>query len=670
MVEIAIAAAVAGNLMLIAIALYAGWVSGMDANIERYLRWVSAGLGAIALAGPGRTFFRQAWAGLRAGVPNMDLPIALGLGLGTTVGWINTFRDTGAIYFDSLGMLVFLLLVGRWIQYRQTRRASDDIRRLYELTPSRARRVSAEGEARWVPASALTVGDRVRVLGNETIPADGIVVSGRTSIDRSLLTGESTPVEIAPGDAVHGGMNNIESPIELEVTAVGGVSRLGRLIDLVENAALKRTRLVQRADALGGWFVVVIVVATLATALGWSWVRDPHAWDHAIALAIVACPCALGLATPLAIAVAVGRAARQRLLVKGGDALERLVHPGTIWFDKTGTLTEGRTSVRSWVGDRSVIEYVVALESLSNHQAARAITRDSSRWSLGGASGTTGHDGASSLSVEQVQQGETGGIAGVVAGRDVRVGTSRFVGDKASIDPRWERWSDWVARQGCTPILAAVDGAVVAGVSVGDALRGETASVIARLKQLGWQVGVLSGDHPRVVAGVARELGIESRRALGSLSPEQKVEVLIDHRHQGTGPCVMVGDGMNDSAALAAADVGISVQSGAEISLRSADVYFGRSGLLPLLGLLQGARRTVNTIQLGLGVSLMYNALAVILAAAGQINPLVAAALMPVSSLTVLAIAVGGRAFKSGTMEGPTLAAEPAASLGPAPANS
>lgn len=639
--DIAIAAAVSGNLMLIAISLYAGWWSGMDEDIERYFRWVSAGLGAIALLGPGRVFFKQAWAGLRAGVPNMDLPIALGLGLGTTIGVVNVIRDSGEIYFDSLGMLVFLLLVGRWIQYRQTRRASEDIRRLYELTPSRARKVTTEGESRWVPASALVVGDRVRVLGNETIPADGVIVTGSSTIDRSLLTGESLPIEVSPGDAVHGGMNNIEGPIELEVTAVGNVSRLGKLIDLVETAALKRTRLVQRADAMGGWFVIVVLIATLVTAVGWTLAGDSKAWDHAIALAIVACPCALGLATPLAIAVSVGRAARQRLLVKGGDTLERLVTAGSIWFDKTGTLTEGKASVRSWVGDKSVIDSVVALESHSNHQAARAITRDSGRWQEFPGNVLTSE-------VDFVKQGETGGISGWVAGAELRVGTLRYVALEAKVSSAWERWSFWVARHGCTPILVARDGVVVAGVSVGDSLRLEAKEVVRRLQEQGWRIGIVSGDHPSVVANVAHDLGIDPSRALGGLSPEEKVERIAAERvsnHRGS--CVMVGDGMNDSAALAAADVGISVQSGAEISLRSADVYFGRSGLLPVLSLLRGARQTVSTIKLGLGVSLMYNAGAVLLAASGMINPLLAAALMPASSLSVLAIAAGGGAFRA-----------------------
>lgn len=636
--DIAVAAAVSGNLMLIAIALYAGWWQGMDAYVTHYFRWISAGLGAVALAWPGRTFFRQAWLGVRMRVPNMDLPIAVGLGLGTIVGLINAIRGAGEIYFDSLGMLVFLLLVGRWIQYRQTRSAARHIRQLYEITPRRARRLSDDGSVRWVPVAALAVGDRIRVLAAETVPADGIVRAGTSTTDRSLLTGEATPVATAIGDEVLGGMNNLEGPLDIEVTAIGDQSRLGKLIDLIEDAALRRTPIVQQADALGGWFVVGIVVATAATALGWYLAGSPAYLDHAIALAIVACPCALGLATPLAIAVAIGRAARQGLLVKGGDTLERLARPGILWLDKTGTLTEGRARVVSWVGDRSTIDAVATLERGSAHPIARAIVAYAEAHR-----GSAASDAASC----EAHQAETGGISGRFAGSDYRVGNRAFVAPADSLDERWRRWTERTARHGATPILVARDGKVVAGIALGDAIRSDADAVLRRLERRGWRLGILSGDHPQVVAHVASRLGIPAERALGGLSPEAKVERVA--RIDPAAPDavrVMVGDGMNDGAALAAADVGVSMHAGAEISLETADVHLGREGLAPLLDLLVGSGATVRTIRIGLSVSLAYNLVAVALAASGLINPLVAAALMPASSLTVLLLAVSGGAFR------------------------
>lgn len=645
--DIAIAAAVAGNLMLMAIALYAGLWTGMEAAVERYFRWISAGLGAIALFGPGRTFFKQAWIGIRMRVPNMDLPIAIGLGLGTVVGLINTIRDSGEIYFDSLGMLVLALLVGRFIQYRQTRRAARHIHRLYEITPRRARRIQPEGSTRWVPVVALIPGDRIRVLAAETVPADGVIVSGSSSIDRSLLTGEAKAVEAHVGDEVLGGMNNLQAPLEIEVTAVGEQSRLGKLIDLIEDAALRRTPIVQRADALGGWFVVAILVLTAITAAVWAWLGDPGYLDHAIALAIVACPCALGLATPLAIAVSIGRAARQGLLIKGGDTLERLAVSGTLWLDKTGTLTEGRAAVLSWVGDRSTMEGVRRLERSSNHPIARAIVSDVDR-QLG--SQQSAAEGALETSDDpqvDVRQGETGGISGEFEGSKLRVGNLQFVAAGKPIEERWRRWADRAARHGATPILVSVDGKIQTGITLGDRVRPEAKGVLARLTRRGWRIGILSGDHPQLVASVARTLGIPEEQAYGNLSPEAKVEFAQRSLHPRVDAVrVMVGDGMNDGAALAAADVGVSMQAGAEISLQSADVHLGREGLTPLLDLLQGSQSTVRTIQVGLIVSLAYNVVAVALAAVGWINPLAAALLMPTSSLTVLALALSGRAFR------------------------
>jgi Cu2+-exporting ATPase len=645
--QIAIAGAIAGNLMIISVSLYAGWISGMSIEIETFFRWVSAGLGSLTMALPGRVFFQQAWAGVKARVPNMDLPIALGLGLGTIAGVVNTIRGLGEIYFDSLAMLVFLLLVGRWIQYRQHRRAAQMIHQLYELTPRRARQVDEQGQTRWVPVKALNVGDSIKLLANETVPADGRVKRGLTTVDRSLLTGESAPASAQPGDQLYAGMVNLSAAITVEVTAKNDHSRLSQLIELIEGAALRKTPIVQLADRMGGYFVIVVILLTLVTAVGWSLAGDPGYLDHAIALAIVACPCALGLATPLAVAVAIGRAARQSILIQGGDVLERLNRTGHIWFDKTGTLTWGALEVHSWVGDSNCRPAVAALERHSSHPAAKAIV-----------TAIESELTASELALEserltEVQQSEQGGIQGCVEGQSVVVGNRRFLEScGVPVTGRWSRWARWVGRHAKSPVFVAVDQQVVAGATLGDRIRVESKQVLRDLQKAGWSVGILSGDHPLVVDSVARELGIPKEWARGGLLPEDKLACIRETQSQNRS-VLMIGDGLNDSAALAAADVGISMKTSAEASLESADIHLGSEGVLSLCDLLKGAGETVRTVRWALAASLAYNLVAVMLAALGWINPLVAALLMPVSSLTVLSIALSGPAFRSKTTDEP-----------------
>lgn len=629
LIAMGVAFAAAGNNMLIAGSLYLGLFSYMDGEIEQLLRWATCLVGLVSLAWPGRTFFVGAYNALRSRTPHMDLPVALGLAVGGLAGVINTLRGTGELYFDTLSVLVFLLLVGRWIQLRQQRHAAAALEVLYRVTPRTAHKL-VEGGFAEVPAEVLQPGDVVAVAAGASVPADGTVIAGSSSVDEQVLTGESTPVAVAPGSKVAAGSVNVGARLQINVDAVGEDTRMGKVLALVEQQ--HRPRIVQLADRIGGWFVIVVLSLSTLTFAGWLAVEPSAAVDHAVALLIVACPCALALATPLAIAVALGRAARRKILIKGGDALQRLSTPGSIWLDKTGTLTEGRMAVVAWHGDASVAGAVAALERHSTHPVARALVH----WGQARADGVE-------PAVTDVEQRQ-GGVIGVVEGRTIAVGNAPFVSEHigAVIDLPTRSTAGELLEQGASPVYVALEGRIVAVAGVGDPLRTDARAAVDELTRRGWTVGILSGDHPDIVAGIGRTLGLPEGRVHGGLHPEDKVRWVADHGPDAP-PTVMVGDGVNDSAALAAASVGIATRDGAEASLQAAPVYLGRPGLSGVIELLDASAATMRGIRRNFVVSLAYNAIAVALAATGHISPLVAAILMPISSLSVVALSLSLR---------------------------
>lgn len=632
LVRIGVAGAVAGNVMLLSFALYGGMFSGMEEEYEALFRWVSMGLGWISLAWPGRVFFRGAWAALRTGAAHLDLPIALGLATGGIAGTVHTVTGEGEIYFDSVTVLVFLLLVGRWIQHRQQRWAADSIEILFSLTPRTARRLETAGR-REVPIDVVEVGDRLEVLPGESVPCDGVVTSGESSLDISLLTGESRPAEVRVGDRICAGAVNLSSVLQARVEATGRQTRVGRLMRLVEEYTRRKAPIVQLADRMAAAFVVIVVLLASATFALWWRSGVSTAVDSAATVLIVSCPCALGLATPLAVAVTIGRAASRGILVKGGDVMERLARPGLMILDKTGTITEGRLSLVEWTGDPSVRRLVSALESRSSHPVAVALRLE------------RGPDEAADT--QNVEQTTGRGVRGSVDGHEVVLGTLDFVREAmpTGIEPPGELMAAYssAADVGRTPVAVAVDGKLAAVAALGDEVRSDAAGAIDALCSTGWSVEILSGDDPRVVAAVAARVGVPREAARGGASPEAKLARVEEAREQGE--VVMVGDGVNDAAALSAASVGIAVHGGAEASLAAADVYSARPGLAATADLVRAAGRALRGIRRALVVSLIYNGVAVALAAGGLINPLIAAILMPISSFTVVAMAFTTRTF-------------------------
>ncbi|MFA6044718.1 MAG: heavy metal translocating P-type ATPase [Phycisphaerales bacterium] len=651
LVRLAVAGACAGNVMLFAVSLYAGAFGSMEPAFAQLFRWASLVLTLVSLAWPGRVFFASAWYAVRTRSVHFDVPIALALAAGamwsiwsTVMGTLHPEAAGGAVYFDTVSVLVFALLIGRFLQSRQQRFAADSVELLFSLTPSVARRlkVGGWGELEEVPAQALASGDIIEVRPGECLPADGEVMTGHSAVDQAVLTGESSPVDVGPGGRVAAGTVNVTSVLRVRVAATGEATRLGKLMRLIEEGARRRAPIVEFADRVAGHFTIGMLVLAGVTLSVWLWLDATHAIDHAVALLVVTCPCALGLATPLVMTVAMGRAARRHMLIKGGDAIQRLAtrrvpNSGTIFLDKTGTITEGGFTLAAWIGDESAKPLVALIERQSNHPAGVALARD------------CGQPAAGEVFGLQHQVG--GGLAGIVAGRRVVVGSPAYALSACTTpsDALLAALAQLPA-QGLTPVAVAVDGQLVAVAGLGDRVRDDAAASVRRLQTLGYRVGILSGDHPEVVARVARELGIHPEDARGGQTPEMKLEAV--HGAKVGGPVIMVGDGVNDAAALAAADVGVAVHGGVEASLAAADVYLGAPGLTPLVELIEASRRTMNTIRRNLWVSLFYNVSAGTLAAFGLVSPIVAALIMPLSSLTAVTISLRSRTFDSSPRAG------------------
>ncbi|TWT60060.1 heavy metal translocating P-type ATPase [Rubinisphaera italica] len=639
LINLAVAGACAGNAMMIAFALYSGVFSGMATEHLHLFRWTSLIVATVSLFGPGSLFFQSAWRAMQTRTSHMDVPVAVGLLAGYGLGLANTVLGRGEIYFDSISVLVFLLLIGRYLQFWQQRKAVHQISLLKALTPQYARRINKENLGQQItesiPLDAIEIGDELEVRAGDLIPVDGLIRSGKSSVDCSILTGESIGVPVIAGDHVSAGTMNISSPLVIQAECLVAHSRLSEIASLVEAGIQSKTPIVQFANAIGGYFVSIVLLLAGLTFLGWAAFSLELAINHAMTLLIVACPCALGLATPFTIAIAQARAARQQILVKSGDVFEQLQNRGTVWLDKTGTITEGKISVVEYQGEAELIPIIFAIEKNVVHPIATALVRDlasKKEFSL-------------TDRIEDVNSLPGYGVCGQINGATIAVGSEKLIEKMTlSISEDLNVRLNQFHQSGLTGIVIAVDGTVKAICAISDQIRPDASIAIEQLKSAGWKVGILSGDHTEVVNLVGSQLGIPAGMTFSQISPEQKLEIIQNSSRQET--TIMVGDGVNDSASLAAASMGIAVHGGAAVSLQAADVYINRPGLLGITVLMQGAKKTVRTIRFNFAVSLSYNIIAAGLAMSGMINPIIAAILMPLSSLSVLTIAFLNPAFR------------------------
>lgn len=599
------------QVMMYALPAYLDDGGTLPPESAQILRWASLALTLPVILFSCGPFFSAAWRDLRARRIGLDTPIALGIAAGFGASVWATLTASGEVYFDSISMLVFLLLGARYAELLARSRAARGLDRLSRWRPSFALRLKGD-ETEKVAAHALAVGDLVVVPAGERVPADGVVERGCSSVDESLLTGESVPVPKEVGAALTGGSVNVEQPVVMRVTRVGAETAAASIARLVERAAAARPALVAGADRIAHVLTYVVLGVALLAYLG---SRDP--WI-AVAVLVVTCPCALALAAPIALTAAAARLLERGVALTRSGALEALTRASDIVLDKTGTLTSGKltlahTEVLGELDEPGCVALARALEASSRHPIARAFG-----------------EGARAAPLTELANYPGHGVEAVVAGRRVRIGKAAFCGELAGSPVRDDeaRTSAWLASES----------GWLARFSLEDPLRRDAAGLVQALGAAGLRVHLVSGDAPRVVAALARALDIES--FAGGAAPQDKYAFV--ERLQAEGRVVaMLGDGLNDAPVLARADVSIAMGSGSEIAQLQSDLVLlgGRLGAVPEA--LEQARRAMRVIRQNFGWALAYNAIALPLAAAGWVGPWEAALGMAASSFIVVLNALG-----------------------------
>lgn len=601
------------QVMMFAVGLYSGQFQGIDEDMQRFLRFISLFVTTPVVFYSARPFFAGAIRGVRARRPGMDLPVSIAIGGAYVASVYSTFVDGAEVWFDSVTMFVFFLTLGRFLEMRARHRSIDRSAALSSAMPNTVTRIDAD-EHRVVPASQLVAGDRVRIRPGEAIPADGVIESGTTTIDESVLTGESQPQLKRAGDAVVAGSVNLDGVIEMLVRQTGVDTTLGTIGRLSERARYARPAFVQLADKVASYFVVAILVLAASVATAWYLIDAERAFVVTLSVLVVTCPCALALATPAAFAAAGSRLSELHLLITNGNAVEALARATHVVFDKTGTLTRGMPSVlRVALFDKGLDEtrardIAAALETASTHPIARAFSTPSATLAV---------------SAPKVVVGE--GVEGVVEGQHWRLGSLAFVAADAT--------EDTAVDDGATQVFLGTDGRVAARFDIGDELRPDARSALKELETIGLNLVLLSGDRETAVKRVATTLAIREARA--RCSPQDKLKAI--HALQSSGATVvMVGDGINDAPVLAGADASIAPSHAALLAQTSADILMLGESLQPLVTAFRATRQTMRIVRQNIVWAVGYNVSALPLAAAGLVPPWAAAIGMSASSLIVV----------------------------------
>jgi Cu+-exporting ATPase len=619
------------------------------------IAWVLLGLTLWVMAWAGRHFYQRAWAAARHGGTDMNTLIAVGTGAAfgwsvVATAWPSLFTAAGLapdVYYEAVIIIIAFVLTGNAFEARAKARTASALRSLARLQPPTARVVREEREFE-LPVEQLVVGDVVAIRPGERVPVDGEVVAGATAIDESMLTGESMPVVRRVGDRVIGGTMNGTGAVRVRATALGSDSVLAHIVTLLRDAQGSRAPIQRLADRVAAVFVPVVMLLAAATFVVWYASVDEaplvRAFAAAVAVLIIACPCAMGLAVPTAVMVATGKGAALGVLVKGGEALQRSGDVTTVVLDKTGTVTEGRPAVTdlrtvpSGPDTETLISLVASLESRSEHPLAEAIVR---------------HARAAGVAVRAPESfmSYTGrGAVGVVDGRAVAVGNARLMADVAVDVGPLEGQAEQLADAARTPVFVAVDGALAGLLAVADPIKPTSREAIARLRAMGLEVVLLTGDHARTAEAIARDAGVA--RVVAGVLPEGKVAEV--RRLQAAGQVVaMVGDGINDAPALAQADVGMAIGTGTDIAVDAADVVLMRGDLRAVAQAITLSRRTMRTMRQNLFWAFIYNVIGIPVAAGVlyprygvQLSPVLASAAMAFSSVSVVANSLRLRAAR------------------------
>ena len=621
--------------------------------------WIQLVLATPVVLWAGWPFFERAWQSLRTLNLNMFTLIAMGTG----VAWLysvvatvtpgvfpETFRGMGgavAVYFEAAAVITVLVLIGQVLELRAREQTGGAIRALLDLAPKTARRVAADGSEADVSLDDVAVGDRLRVRPGEKVPVDGKLLEGRSSIDESMITGESMPVTKEAGSALIGGTMNKTGGFLMEAGKVGRDTMLSQIVQMVANAQRSRAPIQRMADQVSGWFVPVVIGIALISFAAWMiWGPEPrfaHGLVAAVAVLIIACPCALGLATPMSIMVGVGRGAGLGVLIKNAEALERFEKVDTLVVDKTGTLTEGRpkvTSVRTvgGVDEREFLRLAASLEKSSEHPLALAVVE------------AAADRGIPLADASEFDSPVGKGVVGLVDGRRLVLGSHRIMEEEGVDIREFASDAELLRGEGATVIFMAVDGKVAGLLAISDPVKATTPAALQALRDAGIRVVMLTGDNRTTALAVAQRLGISEVEA--EVLPENKGEIVKRLRSQGR-VVAMAGDGVNDAPALAAADVGVAMGTGTDVAIESAGVTLLKGDLQGLVKARELSRATMNNIRQNLFFAFVYNAAGVPVAAGVLypafgllLSPIIAAAAMALSSVSVIANALRLRAAR------------------------
>jgi len=621
----------------------------MTNNLSRWAQFVFS---TPVVLWAGWPFFQRGWQSVRNRALNMFTLIAMGVGVAYFYSAVvmlvpgvfpRSFASHGKIdiYFEAAAVITVLVLLGQLLELRARSRTGSAIRALLNLAPTVAR-VVRDGEERDVPLEQVQRGDRLRVRPGEKIPVDGKILEGRTSVDESMITGESIPAEKTIGDRVSGGTINQTGSILMEAEKVGDETVLSRIVEMVAEAQRSRAPIQGLADKVSAWFVPAVIAASIATFIVWATVgpepRFAYAIVNAVAVLIIACPCALGLATPMSIMVGVGRGAQTGVLIKKAEVMERLEKVDTLVVDKTGTLTEGkprltRVIVAGSISKEQLLSFAASVEQQSEHPLAASIVRGAQDRQV------------TLATVTDFQSTTGGGVIGKVDGREVIIGKPQFLRAQnvSGIEPLEAKAED-LQEQGQTVIFVSVDRHAAGIIAVADPIKESSIEAIRHLHRLGIKIIMLTGDNKRTARAVAEKLGIDEVEA--GVEPQRKNERVRKLREQGH-IAAMAGDGINDAPALAAADVGIAMGTGTDVAMESAGVTLVKGDLRGIEKAISLSRAMMRNIRQNLFFAFIYNALGVPIAAGALypffgilLNPMIAGAAMSFSSVSVIANAL------------------------------
>jgi len=602
-------------------------VLGMVMPHGRAWAWLSAILTTPVVFGSGRSFFSKAWRLAGQGTANMDSLVALGVGAAYGSSVVALLTRRGELYFEAAAAIVSFVLYGRYLEETTRGRAHEAIRRLLDLQPATATLLKDGGEFE-VPVEALKVGDVVRVRPGDRLPTDGEVLTGSSGIDESMVTGESVPVIKQPGDRVIGGCVNGTGALQVRVTAVGEDTVLAGIIHMVGQAQSSKLPIQKTVDRVSSVFVPTVLVISAGTFIGWTWlgVSVARASANAIAVLLIACPCALGLATPAAIMVGTGQAARKGIYIRNGESLEMASKLTAVVFDKTGTITEGKPEVTdivrfSRLGEPRLLGLAAAAEIDSEHFLARAIVRKAQ------------DAGAEPLVSHEFDSVPGRGIRARVERREVLIGNAEWLVDSgvdlaAALEP-----ASSLAGQGKTPVFMALDGKLAAVFGIADRPREHALAAIERLQDLDVRTLMVTGDVEAAAQHIAQQVGIAEVTARAR--PEQKLEIIRALQEQGER-VGMIGDGVNDAPALAAADVSFAIGSGTDVAIQTADMIISQGDISRVADGMALSHFTLQVVHQNLAWAFGYNTIAIPLAVMGRLSPMIAAGAMAFSSVSVV----------------------------------